>query len=365
MSPPVSGKSSTLHQQRSKAAAATAAEASAGETAATPAEAGASGAARGGGERCSCLGRKRIQIVHEAEGVKVRAKVATLIPLWRLGVDVGESFGPVFFHTEGHCVRQKFFKHLGRFNHAIEAVGFDVGEEVLEAEDTFERARAVGSTGGHKPAKAADDRGTYDSRNDEWRPGHTHTAADGSASPDGQKTDDDSGSDIGAAHGVGPMEVISAAHELGEDLILNCRDVLVEDVVEVFHFHDFLRLADAEYAVKQRLFVRLERGPFSAAFSKDEAVVLFFVEAHHAGLRAFLNDDIAADGEVHDGSGDVSHVGGIIDERADFARSKLVGWFVLRGYRSESRVAAVLVPDPIHDQSDENRYNKRPVAAEE
>src|SRR5205814_7244072 len=105
----------------------------------------------------SGLGGHGVEIVDETVGEEGRAEAASLIPLWRLGVDILKGFAPVFFHAESHGVRQKFFEHFGSLDHAIETIGFDVNEEILEAENAFESTGAALGTRGHEPAEGADD----------------------------------------------------------------------------------------------------------------------------------------------------------------------------------------------------------------
>ncbi len=72
-------------------------------------------------------------------------------------------------------------------------------------------------------------------------------------------------------------------------------------------------------------------------------------EAEHAVMLMLLDDKIAADGEVNDGGSDVAHVGGIVDERAGFAGSELIGRLVLRGDGTKARIAAGGPPQIEHD----------------
>ncbi len=79
---------------------------------------------------------------------------------------------------------------------------------------------------------------------------------------------------------------------------------------------------------------------------------------------ALFDDEKSADGQVNDGCSDVSHIGGIVDERADFAWRELSWRLILRGDRSETRVTALLPPQPEHESGDHQRQAERPIAAE-
>src|SRR5271157_5976053 len=149
-----------------KASAATAAEAATREAAApaTP-ETRAAGTARGGGHGRASHGGHGIQVADEHIRIEARAEVA-LIPLRRLSVNILEGVAPVFFDAEGHGEGEKLLKHFRRFDHAIEAIGFDVIQEILETQNALESASAGLRVRGHKPAKAADDGAGEDAGDD-------------------------------------------------------------------------------------------------------------------------------------------------------------------------------------------------------
>src|ERR1700681_1784118 len=95
-----------------------------------------------------------------------------------------------------------------------------------------------------------------------------------------------------------------------------------------------------------------------------ENVVLGVSEAEELVFLPFFNDEVAADGEVDDGGGDVAHVHGIVDERAYFAGSQVVRGLILRGDGAEAGVAAAGPPPPKHDEEGGDREKERPVAAQ-
>src|ERR1043166_94624 len=124
-------------ERKLETAAATAAETASRGAAST--KAGASGRTRSGGKGRRGLGGHGIETIDEAVGEEGWAKAAALVPLWRLSVNVGEGFAPVFLDAEGHGEGEKFFKHLGSLDHAIEAVGLDMSEKIFETEDSLDR----------------------------------------------------------------------------------------------------------------------------------------------------------------------------------------------------------------------------------
>src|SRR5208283_118958 len=142
--------------RRLEAAAATAAEATTREAAATTPKTRAARTAWGRGHGGTGDRRHGIQAADKHVRVETRAEIA-LVPLRRLGIDVLEGIAPVFLDAEGHGEGEKFFKHFRSFDHAIEAIGFDVIQEILEAKNAFERASTRLRVRGHEPAKSADD----------------------------------------------------------------------------------------------------------------------------------------------------------------------------------------------------------------
>ena len=106
-----------------------------------------------------------------------------------------------------------------------------------------------------------------------------------------------------------------------------------------------------------------ERGPVRLRFLKMELVILGVCQAEKVIFLLFLNDEIAADREVDDGSGNVFHIDGIVDQSADLAGSELIGRLILRGNRTEARIAAACPPPPEHQGEDKEGNYERPVAA--
>ena len=119
----------------------------------------------------------------------------------------------------------------------------------------------------------------------------------------------------------------------------------------------------SEKAAEKFLLVRLERSPIGLRFLQMEDVFLGVGEAEKVVFLLLLDDEIAADGEVDDGGGDVPHVDGIVDQRADFAGSEFVGRFVLRSNGAKARIAAARPPQPEHQGEGDEGKNERPVAA--
>src|SRR6202007_439599 len=150
----------------------------------------------------------------EHVGIEAGA-VAALIPLRRLGVDALEGFAPVFLDAEGHGEGEKLFEHFGRLDGAVETIGFDVGEEILEAEDALEGAGSHLGSGGHKPAEAADDGAGENSSDDKGKRLH----AGGVGEPDATHNEDDAGDDaekkVTGADTVRALGVVSVADQGG------------------------------------------------------------------------------------------------------------------------------------------------------
>src|SRR2546425_2405390 len=166
----------------SKVTAATAAKPAAGASAA--AEARSAGATRRGRQDRPGARGHLVHVVDEAHGVKVRT-VGAAVPLGRLPIDVLERARPFFLHSQGHCKRQEFLEHLRRLDGARKAVRFHMPEEILEAEDAFERAGAFQGPRGHKPAEAADDSAGCNTREDEGERRDAQQAAEKAPAPTG------------------------------------------------------------------------------------------------------------------------------------------------------------------------------------
>src|SRR5205809_4807971 len=108
-------------------------------------------------KNCPRLTGHGVEIVHKTIKIKLRPVTAALIPARRLGVNVLKGLAPIFLNAKSHREGKKLFKHFGSFDHAIEAVGFYMGEKIFEAENAFERSGSACCSCRHEPAEAADD----------------------------------------------------------------------------------------------------------------------------------------------------------------------------------------------------------------
>jgi hypothetical protein len=132
------------------------AETPAGETSSSASsKARATGAARGGSHDTAGARGHTVEITGEHHRVEIWA-VGAAVPIGRLRHDALKGLAPVLFHAECHGEGQKFLEHLWRFDSAIEAVGFDVIQEIFEAKNAFHGAGALLGVRGHKPAEATD-----------------------------------------------------------------------------------------------------------------------------------------------------------------------------------------------------------------
>src|SRR5882724_9290027 len=152
-----------------EAASATAAEATTRGAAA--AEAGATGAPRGRGHYGAGLRGHQVEVVDEEDRVEIGA-VGTLVPTGWLGVDALKGLAPVFFNAESHGEGQELLEHFGRFDGAVETVGFDVAQEIFKAERAFQGAGALLGVRGHEQAERADDDAAENAADDKRKRGH-------------------------------------------------------------------------------------------------------------------------------------------------------------------------------------------------
>src|SRR5262249_18344826 len=145
------------------------------------------------------------------------------------------------------------------------------------------------------------------------------------------------------------------SHERVENAAADIRQLSVEMVFQTAHRHGFIRGTQREDSAQQRLLVRLQLRPLGAVFLQNEIVVFVMEEAEHALALMLFDDNVAAYGEINDGSGDVAHVGGVIHERAGLAWSELIGRLVLWGDGTKPRIAAIRPPQIKHDGKRQNR----------
>ena len=59
--------------------------------------------------------------------------------------------------------------------------------------------------------------------------------------------------------------------------------------------------------------MRLQRSPIGLRFLQMEQVLLGMRQSKQVVFRLLFNDDIAANSEIDNRSGDVSHVDGVVD----------------------------------------------------
>ena len=168
-----------------------------------------------------------LRSLDEHHRVEIRA-VRAAIPLGRLRHDALEGFAPVFLDAQGHGEGQKLFEHLRRFDGAIEAVGFDVIQEIFKAENAFHGARALLGVRGHKPAESTDHQARQNSRNDERKRRHAHGRGDAVASPGEKQADNDANAQIRSAHAVRAAAIVAVSDQRFEDAALDVRQIFVE-----------------------------------------------------------------------------------------------------------------------------------------
>src|ERR1700739_1791219 len=136
-------------------------------------------------------------------------------------------------------------------------------------------------------------------------------------------------------------------------------------IFQAGHRNGFAHGSSCEKTFEQRLLVRLELRPFGAILLHDEVVILVVHEPEHALFLMFLDNDVAANGKVDDGCGDVAHVSGIIYERTYFSGREMVRWLILRGDGSKARVAPACPPQIEHHNKCGDWDAQRPIAAQE
>ena len=195
---------------------------------------------------------------------------------------------------------EEFFEHLRSLDGAVEAIGFDVIEKILEAEGIFERAGALFGVRGHKPAEHADDNGRKNSAHDEWQRGHAQGGSERRSTPEGKKADDDGRLRRRRSEHCRGDGGKSPAPRGIEDAAFYVGKVFVEAILQAVHGNGFPEVPAEKKPLRRDLFVRLEGEPLGAIFLEDETVVLVVKQTEHAIFLVLFDDHVAADGEIDD-----------------------------------------------------------------
>ena len=159
------------------------------------------------------------------------------------------------------------------------------------------------------------------------------------------------------------MQVVAVGDQGIENVVANSRQVHVKMILQLRHFHCVARAA-IEKCVQHFEFVRPRGLPLGGRLLEMKSVFLVVKQAHHLVVFGLLDDVIAFHREINDGGGDIAHVRGIIDERADFAGRELIGRLVLHRDRLAARISAARPPQPEHDAKRKEGQNQNPIAAQ-
>jgi len=153
--------------------------------------------------------------------------------------------------------------------------------------------------------------------------------------------------------------------ERRENAVLDARQVCVEAIFEAGHGNSLANGPRGKDSIQQDLLMGFEFRPIGAVLFQNEVVVLIVDETQHAVFLMLFDHQVAAHGEINNGCGNVAHVGGVINERAGFARRELLRGLILRGDRTQARVAALGPPEIKHDDENDDRQTERPIAPQE
>src|SRR5258708_21785629 len=218
---------------------------------------------------------------------------------------------------------------------------------------------------GHEPAERANDSTSQYSGNDESERSHSPVGGDFDSSKYEEEAAYDPRGDICGTDVVRASGVISVGHERREDVALDGGQICVEVIFQAGHGNGFAYRSGRKQTPEQYLLVRLQLGPFRAIFLDDKVVILVVHQAEQAIFLVLFNGDVAADRQVHDGRGDVAHIGRVIHKGANFPGRELIWWLVLCGDRAEVRVAAVRPPQVEHHHKRDDGNTQRPIAAQD
>ena len=283
----------------------------------------------------------------EHDWIKSAVVNAALVPRGRLRINILESADPFLFHAQCHCERQKLLEGFRRLADPVHVIGFDVRQEILEAQHARECLRTAGRARRHEPSKSGDDSARKNRRDEKRRRRYSHFCRERIAHVKQQHAGGNSSPDIPVAHVIGTVLEIAALHQLVENIVLDSGEFSVKHILQAGKL-DVGLPAIQEDPREKRQFVRLQAGPFLGALLQMEDVILVVDEAHHSRLFRFFDDDVPAHGEIHDRGRNVAHCRLLIHQRPSLGRTHSFRRRVLHGDRTDTRVAPARVPEPEH-----------------
>src|SRR5437899_9743512 len=143
------------------------------------------------------------------------------------------------------------------------------------------------------------------------------------------------------------MQKITVRHQSIEDAVANRRQILIELVLQLGELDRFGRPAGKE-RLKQLAFVRFQFLPVGGLLAQMEGLLLLGPQTNKVRIFFFVDQDVAADGKVHNRCSAVAHVGRIVHQRARLPRRQAIGGRVLWDDGPQPWVASPGVPQPEH-----------------
>ena len=170
----------------------------------------------------------------------------------------------------------------------------------------------------------------------------------------------DAAAHVCSRHVVGTVVVEAESQEPRVEPVLDLVQVLVEVVLQVVEV-DGLEVSPVEQAAHERALVRLQLRPLIELLEKPERVGSALEHGHETGPLVLLDLDVAADGQVDHGGGDVPHVRSVVDERADLGRREALGWLVLGRDGQACRITSASAPELEHEDKAHDGQEEDPI----
>ena len=242
---------------------------------------------------------------------------------------------------------------------ALQVLGLDAAQELLEPEHVLERTRARLGAGRHDLREAHQDEQDEDAGGNERDCREQNEFGEKGAA----RTDED-GQPEGEAVPflldlVGAVAIEAALLEPVIDGVLDQRQLLVELVLQVVERH--VIVVARKDAMEDGGLMQLQplAGLEAVQGVRDGAAE----QAEQLRRLVLLDAQVSAYRQIHERRGDVPHVRTIVDQRAGFGRRHRLGRLVLHGDRPAPRIPAGAVPRCEREEKHGDRNEERPVTA--
>src|SRR2546429_3086125 len=219
---------------------------------------------------------------------------------------------------------------------ALQVLGPDPRQELLEPEHRLEGPRARLSAGRHHQPESHEDDGHEHPGDHEgdWRQ-QERTRQTASQQRD-RHADHESDHGPALPHAIGPGVVVTALEQPVEDLCLDGRQPAIELVFQLGHHHQ-LPMA-RKHAFEYATFVRRELRRARRRRTPLQRVIPAGEPGQELGFFVLLDLHVPAHRQIHERRGDVAQVGRVVDQRPGFRGRQPCWRLVLHADRTPPRV---------------------------